>query len=244
MENKDILEDRTYVEIHMMQSIDGKATGDFFLKPDCKEGIKYYHELFKTLKAKGYCLGRVTMAEINKEKPDLSKYKDKEKLEHKDFVLPLENGANYYFATYDSKGTIRYKSNVKNTSEWAKDGTVMMCQFIEVLTDEVSNEYLHYLQEKRISYIFCGKNKIDIKTSLEKLKKLFGIDKMLLQGGPLIDGAFINADCIDAISIIICPCTAEGGVTLFNPSKYVEFKLVEVKQFPCSNVWLHYVRKK
>ena len=180
MENKDILEDRTYVEIHMMQSIDGKATGDFFLKPDCKEGIKYYHELFKTLKAKGYCLGRVTMAEINKEKPDLSKYKDKEKLEHKDFVLPLENGANYYFAAYDSKGTIGYKSNVKNTSEWAKDGTVMMCQFIEVLTDEVSNEYLHYLQEKRISYIFCGKNKIDIKTSLEKLKKLFGIDKMLL----------------------------------------------------------------
>ena len=29
MEKKDILEDRAFVEIHMMQSIDGKATGDF-----------------------------------------------------------------------------------------------------------------------------------------------------------------------------------------------------------------------
>ena len=92
--------------------------------------------------------------------------------------------------------------------------------------------------------IFCGEKKIDIKTSLVKLKKLFGIDKMLLQGGPIIDGAFIDADCIDAISLIICPCTSEGGVTLFNPSKYVEFKLVECKEFPCSNVWLHYIKKK
>ena len=244
MASNEILDDRTFVEIHMMQSIDGKATGDFFGKPIIKEGIKGYHDLFKVLKAKGYALGRVTMEEINKEKPDLSKYKDKEKLEHKDFVVPLEKGASYYFASYDSKGTIGYKSNVKNTSEWAKDGTVMMCQFIEVITDQVSNEYLHYCQEMRISYIFAGKDKIDIRTSLTKLKKLFGIDKLLLQGGPKIDGAFINADCIDAISLIICPCTAEGGVTLFSPSKYVEFKLVDFKEIADSHIWLRYMRKK
>ena len=67
---------------------------------------------------------------------------------------------------------------------------------------------------------------------------------MLQQGGPIIDGTFLNVDCINAISIIICPCNGEEGVTLFNPSKYMEFKLVEVKEFLCSNVWLHYVRQK
>ena len=184
------------------------------------------------------------MTEMSKEKPDLSKYKDKEILEHKDFVVPLEKDAKYYFVSYDSKGTLAYQTNVKNTAAWAKDGTVMMCQYLEVLSDEVSNEYLHYCQEKRISYIFAGKNKIDIRTSLVKLKKLFGIDKLVLQGGPTIDGAFISDDLIDAISIIIVPCTGEGGETLFKPSKYVEFKLIEFQQLSNSNIWLHYVKKK
>ena len=243
MEKKEILEDRAYVEIHMMQTIDGKATGNFWRNTDVWAGIKDYHKLFDKLNPQGFALGRVSMEESNKEKPDLSKYKNKEIIEHKDLVFPLEKGAKYYFAAYDSKGTLGYKSNVKNTTEWLKDGTSVLCQFIEVLTDEVSNEYLHYCKEMGISYIFCGKNKIDIKTSLIKLKKLFGIDKLILQGGPALDGAFINDNLIDAISLIISPCTNDGGVTLFNPSKYAEFKLVEMKELSNSNVWLNYIRK-
>ena len=112
-----------------------------------------------------------------------------------------------------------------------------------IITDQVSNEYLHYCREKGISYIFCGKEKIDIKLSLQKLKKLFKIDKILLQGGPKLDGAFIKDDLIDGISIIISPLTSEGGDTLFNPSKYTEFKLIEFKQLSNSNMWLRYVKK-
>ena len=65
----------------------------------------------------------------------------------------------------------------------------------------------------------------------------------MLQGGPILDGPFITDDLIDAIIIIITPCTAEGGETLFKPSKYVEFKLVEFEKLSNSNVWLHYIRK-
>ena len=124
------------------------------------------------------------------------------------------------------------------------EGGKMLSQVIEVLTDDVSNEYLHYCQEKQISYIFAGKKKIDIKTSLIKLKKLFGIDKILLEGGPVLDGAFINDNLIDALSIMISPLTSAGGDTLFNPSKYMEFKLVGFRQLSNSNIWLHYVKKK
>ena len=66
---------------------------------------------------------------------------------------------------------------------------------------------------------------------------------MLLQGGPKLDGAFIKDDLIDGINIIIAPCISEGGDTLFNPSKYAEFKLVEFKQLSNSNMWLRYVKK-
>ena len=79
MEKKDILDDRTFLEIHMMQSIDGKATGDFFKKPDCWAGVKDYHNLFSELKAQAFCIGRVTMEELNKDKPDLTKYKGRKK---------------------------------------------------------------------------------------------------------------------------------------------------------------------
>ena len=242
-QKNEILQDRTYVEIHMMQTIDGKATGNFWRKPDVWQGIKDYNKLIPNLHTQAFALGRVSMEENNEEKPDLSKYKTKEKLEHEDYIVPLEKGAQYYLAAYDSKGTLGYKNNVRNVNEWLNDGSVMLCQIIEVITDQVKNEYLHYCREKGISYIFCGKDKIDIKLSLQKLKKLFKIDKMLLQGGPKLDGAFIKEDLIDGISIIIAPCISEGGDTLFNPSKYAEFKLVEFKQLSNSNMWLRYVKK-
>ena len=244
MSKNENLNDRTYVEIHMMQTIDGKATGNFWRKPDVWQGILDYHKLIPELKTQAFALGRVSMKDNSNETPNLSKYKNKEKLEHKDFVVPLEKGAQYYFAAYDTKGTLGFKSNILNTTEWLNDGNKILCQIIEIITDEVSNEYLHYCQERKISYIFAGKNKIDIKTSLVKLKKLFGIDKMLLQGGPTLDGAFIKDDLIDAISIIISPVTSVGGDTLFKPSKYMEFKLVESRELSNSNIWLRYIKKK
>ena len=241
--NKEILDNRTYVEIHMMQTIDGKATGNFWRKPDVWQGIKDYGKLIPNLNNQGFALGRVSMEANSDEKPDLSKYKNKEKLEYKDYIVPLEKGAKYYLASYDSKGTLGFKNNVINVNEWLNDGSELLCQIIEVVTDKVSNEYLHYCRERGISYIICGKEKIDIKISLEKLKKLFKIDKMLLQGGPILDGAFIKEDLIDGISIIISPCTSAGGDTLFNPSKYTEFKLIEFRELSNSNIWLRYVKK-
>ena len=240
---KEILDNRTYVEIHMMQTIDGKATGNFWRKPDVWQGIKDYGKLIPNLNNQGFALGRVSMEANSDEKPDLSQYKNKEKLEYKDYIVPLEKGAKYYLASYDSKGTLGFKNNVINVNEWLNDGSELLCQIIEVVTDKVSNEYLHYCRERGISYIICGKEKIDIKISLEKLKKLFKIDKMLLQGGPILDGAFIKEDLIDGISIIISPCTSAGGDTLFNPSKYTEFKLIEFRELSNSNIWLRYVKK-
>ena len=243
MEKEDILNDRTFFEIHMLQTIDGKATGSFWRKPDVWQGIKECYNLMPKLKPQAFALGRISMEDNANEIPNLSKYKNKKIIEHKDHVVPLEKGVLYYFASYDSKGTLGFKSNVINCQEWKNDGSEMLCQIIVVLTDRVSNEYLHYCQERKISYIFAGKNKIDIKTSLVKLKKLFGIDKMLLEGGPTLDGSFMKDNLIDGISIVISPLTSAGGDTLFNPSKYMEFKLVDLMKLSNSNVWLHYKKK-
>ena len=139
MEKKDIMDDRSYVEIYMMQTIDRKATGKFWRKPDVQQGILDYHKFFDDLKAQTFALGHGSMKNSSNETPDLSKYKDKEKLEHKYFVVHLEKGAIYYYVAYDSKGTVGFKSNVLNTTEWLKDGSTILCKIIEVVTEEVSN---------------------------------------------------------------------------------------------------------
>ena len=163
MENKYILNDRTFVEIHMLQTIDGKAIINFWEKPDVKEGVKIYNNLYTKLKPQAIALGKSTMYETSNEIPNLSLYKNCEIIEHKDFIVPLEKGIEYYFISYDTKGTLGFKSNIINTAEWGNDGSEIYGQMLEVITDEVSNEYLHYCQKKGISYMFAGKNKIDIK---------------------------------------------------------------------------------
>ena len=172
--------DRAFVVLHMLQTIDGKSIGDFWEKPDVKEAAIDYNTLISYLKPQGISLGRATMAETANEIPDLSKYKNKKEIEHKDFIAPLEKDEEYYFISYDLKGTLGFKSNIINAAYGENNGREIPGQMIEVITDEVSNEYLYYCQERKISYIFAGKDKIDIKTSLIKLKKLFGIDKMTL----------------------------------------------------------------
>ena len=68
------LPNRTYVEIHMMQTIDGKATGNFWRKPDVWQGIKDYGKLIPHLNTQGFALGRVSMEGNSDEKPNLNKY--------------------------------------------------------------------------------------------------------------------------------------------------------------------------
>ena len=57
-----------------------------------------------------------------------------------------------------------------------------------------------------------------------------------MQGGPTLDGGFIQDDLIDEISLIISPVKAEGGDTLFKTSKLVEFKLIDHKGLSNSNL--------
>ena len=238
--------ERAYVELNMLQTIDGKATGSFWGKPSVRAGCFDSYSVMDELNPDAFALGRVTMQEMYCiPLPNLSKYKNKKISHQEDFVVPLEKGVKKYFVAYDRKGTLGYKSNIINTMEWLGDKTKKkLCQIIEVLSENVNDEYLAYCKDMGISYIFAGKKEINIEVSLQKLKKLFGINKLQLQGGPKLDGSFIKNDFIDAISIIIAPLTAKGGEPLFTPSENVDFKLIKTKVYSEGNVWLYYEKVK
>ena len=58
------------------------------------------------------------------------------------------------------------------------------------------DEYILYLKSIGLSYIFDGKDDIDIKLALKKLKNIFGIKIILMEGGPILNGAFLREICL------------------------------------------------
>ena len=69
--------------------------------------------------------------------------------------------------------------------------------------------YLAFLQEMQISYLFVGKDTLDFTLAVQKLKKSFGIEKLKLSGGGILNWSFANEGLIDELSLIVAP-VADG----------------------------------
>lgn len=63
-----------------------------------------------------------------------------------------------------------------------------------------------------VKAIECGEDRrVEIKILSEKLENEFGVRKLLVEGGPTINGLFLQADLIDRYYITVCPYIF-GGV--------------------------------
>ena len=79
----------------------------------------------------------------------------------------------------DRKGVIAWKKAVTFESMEGFNGA----HIIEVLTEKASKPFIAYFKSVGISYIFAGKEEIDLNLSLKKLKKNLGIKKLAVCGG-------------------------------------------------------------
>ena len=89
--------------------------------------------------------------------------------------------------------------------------------------DEVKEDYLTYLQSIGVSYIFAGKNNIDLKIALKKLKSLFGIDKLLLEGGPTTNQSVFKENLVSKIFLIKAPIISQSGSKNVFGDAYLSF---------------------
>ena len=206
--------------IYMLSSMDGIATGEYL---DVAESdVALYFEREYSFGSKSILVGRSTMEEgIPKGEIDLSKFKGT-KVDRTDYVAPQKNG--YYFITIDSKGKLQWKTSFFCVFE--ADGRTQKSQSITILSEQVSDEYLAYLKSIEVSYIFAGKDSIDLREALKKLKKLFGINRIIMEGGPTTSSIFIKEDLVDKIIILQAPYIASpGGKTLFGDAKLQKWEL-------------------
>lgn len=234
--------DRPYIICHMVTSIDGKVTGDFLFQPECCAGATdIYYRLNRDLKADGFICGRVTMegSFTGGWYPDLTAYQPIHHEVKEDFIANELNG--FYAIAFDTHGKLGWKSNkiIDPDGDPGYDGA----QIIEILSEQVDERYLSYLESMGISYIFAGETVIDVKLALFKLKHIIGCKTLLLEGGSIINGAFERAGAVDELSLVTAPVIAgKDSKPLFMDADIKNFELIQAEN-KNGNLILNYKRK-
>jgi RibD C-terminal domain len=61
------------------------------------------------------------------------------------------------------------------------------------------------LRQNGISYVVVGESSVDLADAVDQLGEHFGIRILLLEGGGQINGAFLEADLVDEVSLSVVP---------------------------------------
>lgn len=226
---------RPVVICHMVTSIDGKVTGDFLFGEKGAQVSESYYEINRRLKGDAFACGRVTMEEsfTNGYTPELDAFGDSD-VPCEDYVAKKHD---YYAVSFDRLGKAGWTDSMIHDDDEGYDN----CHIIEVVTEKAPAEMLAYYRSIGVSYIFAGKDDIDINTALNKLYRLFGIKKLLLEGGSIINGAFQRAGLIDELSLVVAPIVADkDDKPLFTDSVMSGFRLISAKPIGNGAVWMRY----
>jgi 2,5-diamino-6-(ribosylamino)-4(3H)-pyrimidinone 5'-phosphate reductase len=225
---------RPYVVCHMVPSLDGRiVTKNWKLPPKI---LAEYERTAGTFNAEAWMIGRISM-EPYAGKTRVPARKVPQPIPRTDFIARRD--AESYAIALDPSGKLTWKS-----------GAIDEEHVVTILTEQVSDDYLAFLQSKGVSYLFGGKTELNLKKVLEKLKKEFGIQKLLLEGGGKINGSFLAADLIDELSVLVAPI-ADGSIgtpSLFDakegkgPARHL--KLVSFEKCAGDLLWLRYKLKR
>lgn len=223
---------KPYVICHMLGSVDGRIKQNIW---GFKDHHKYFEEPASKIKADAWLVGRVTMQEFSsKKKHTLSK--GRVNILKEDFVA--DQPAKTFAVVIDPSGKCYWDTNMVSTEH-----------VIEVLTEKVTGKYLEHLRSKNVSYIFGGKEELDLNLVLKKLYKLFGIKRLRIDGGGHVNGSFLKAGLIDEFSLVLAP-VADGTIgapTVFEAQegygkrKATQFTLKSVKKIYNDFLWIRYL---
>jgi 2,5-diamino-6-(ribosylamino)-4(3H)-pyrimidinone 5'-phosphate reductase len=220
-----------YVICHMLGSVDGRIKQNIW---GFKDHHKYFEETAARIKADAWLVGRVTMEEFSsKKKPRLAA--GRANIRKVDFVA---RQAKTYAVVIDPSGKCHWDTNMVSTEH-----------VIEVLTEKVSTRYLEHLRSRNVSYLFGGKDELDLKLVLKKLNKLFNIKVVRIDGGGHVNGSFLKAGLIDEFSLVLAPL-ADG--TAGNPAVFetgegfgrrmaTQFTIKSVKRIYDDFLWIRYL---
>ncbi|HIZ70994.1 MAG TPA: dihydrofolate reductase family protein [Candidatus Atopostipes pullistercoris] len=237
--------DKPYIIIHTHTSIDGNI--DIMDLFEFQEASRQYQELAinpekQQFGIQGYLNGKTTTED------NMTHYKEP-KLEKNAPLVPEGDYINnpdapMYYLSIDARGELAFEEN------YSSYGGVNS-HIVEVLTEQASNAYKHFLREKEISYIIAGKKEIDYEVMLDKFYHLFGIQKMMVGGGGTLNWSFIQNGLADEVSMILAPIAnadPEGHRFFVAKEPYstiqeTAFQLKAVEELEHGTLWIRYAVK-
>lgn len=230
--------DRPRIICHILQSVDGNIDGDFFTVPEIGSAYRAFARIREEYACDAVISGATTAAEIYRggfagNLPTAS--------EHWPRTDRKAASAEKYAVIIDGTGSVRWEGGVERRGE--------KLHIIAVLQENASDAYISHLRKAGVSYIFAGKDGLDLPLAARKLKEQLGIESMLLSGGGVVDWSFLQAGLVDEISLVVPP-VIDGGVRL--PSAFddsplanehapVALHLTNVQRLEGDALWLRYV---
>ena len=125
--------------------------------------------------------------------------------------------------------------HVLANSDSAEDQALKLC---------VKDLLLEKIRDDAAADQIAGKEDLNLPLALDKLYRFFRIQKLLLEGGSVINGVFARENMIDELSLVLVPTVAgKDGKPLFYDSILQDYILTQTKLLPDSSVWLNYHKK-
>ena len=193
---------KPYVICHMVASVDGRTLIPRWRPADAhRSGV--FDRLHAQLGGDAWLVGRITGQEYARRDAYPA---------HTDQHYPREpwfarRDAAAYGVVLDARGTIAW-----GRTEIGDD------PIVAVLTAQIADVHVAGLRQDGVSYIFAGEQVLDLGLALEILHRELGIQRLLLEGGGVTNGAFLRAGLIDELSLAIFPAVdgAKGAPCVFD----------------------------
>ena len=183
---------KPHVICHMASSVDGRVKIKRWSQLDV-EGVveKAYEAVHDKLEGDAWICGRITMAGYASGEPPKP---------YTGAPIPRED----FVAKRDAEGyAIGLDAHAR--MHWGERNDITGDHVVMILTEQVSDAHLDALRRAGVSYLFGGRDAIDLELVLDKLATTFSIKRLLLEGGGRINGAFLADGLVDEVSLLVAP---------------------------------------
>lgn len=223
---------KPYIICHMMTSVDGRI--------DCAmtehlPGVQEYYDTLDELDTPSRISGRVT-AQLEMSLPGEFHAERNEPFGTEGFSKVSSSEG--YEIVMDTNGTLLWEDDSDSERP-----------LLIIMSEKASREYIEYLNGQHISWIVCGKDRIDLNRACEILSEKFGVKRAAVVGGGHINAAFLAAGLLNEVSILIgSGIDGRGGMaSVFDglpmDRPVTPLKLLDVRQYQSGAVWLRYIVK-
>lgn len=224
---------------HIMASVDGRLLTDRWTLPfDGKsesELLGIYGVIGRKLNTDAWMFGKNTLTEGFFPKKFHADVEEKVS-QQKSYVAP--RSSKRLFIVADPDADILYDAS-----------DVRGDDIVTILPENVPAAYLEHLRQRGISYLFAGNDGCDLPLAMHTLSETFGVKTVSLQGGGIIDGAFLQAGLIDELSLVVYPGIdgSASSPSVFEytgdepfPARGQSLELLSVETMLNGVVWLRY----